>query len=80
MPRGRPKRDVHEDDKLQSRTMTLSNKHCWTLDWLAQQMRVSGRSATNARLLEGVEQLVRSGKLSVEDIMVASLRNVSPGS
>jgi hypothetical protein len=73
MAMGRPKRDVHEDDKLTPVSMTLNNHHRKTLDDLGPRLGASSRSATAARILEAVENLIKKGKLTPEQILLASL-------
>lgn len=73
MALGRPKQDIHEDDKLTASSMTLNNHHRRTLDELAPQIGAASRSATAAKVLEAVERMLRAGTLTAEQIRLASL-------
>lgn len=69
----RPKKNVHEDDKLGAVTMSLNNRHKKTLDDLGTQLGVGSRSAAAAKLLSAVDHLMKTGALTAEQIAVASL-------
>jgi hypothetical protein len=68
MSMGRPKRELHEDDRLTPVSMTLNNHHRRILDELAPHIGASSRSSAAAKVLEAVEILIKRGSLTTEQI------------
>lgn len=67
------KKVVAEEDVIGAVTMTLKKKNTGTLDRLKGQLGVSSRSAAGSRLLDAVENMLQSGKLTPEMILIESL-------
>lgn len=70
---GRPKKVVAEGDVLSATSLNLKKKNIETLDRIQAQLGMPSRASASTRLLDAVENMLKTGQLTIAMIASESL-------